>query len=323
MDRHIARNEGIGPLSVKSRHMIDADVTEGFRAGKGIIAVSLSMIDGRPGDACQLPEISWDFRHPRGEGPQYGIRCRARVGRLQMTEAFLRVLDNTDIAPRGDGDAARVRHLFDKEHVGAGIMRFDGGDGAGITVAHYDHIGRCVPTFLRFGTCPRVPAHFVHQTPGACSTRSRRLRADYGEARIHYVAQSKGSGHAAEPLLKGDGRSEPLHVNLTLEMKVRKLALDGPCHGAPRDAKATGAKVGPFRAVLRGIAITPAARGKNAADKIGLVQKQIVICNHDRPLDPWGKIAAVKTQPDIEIVSRLAHADVWFSNDRAVEIPIG
>jgi hypothetical protein len=59
-----------------------------------------------------------------------------------------------------------------------------------------------------------------------------------------------------------------------------------PRHGAPRDAKATGAKVGPFRAVLRGIAITPATRGKNAADKIGLVQKQIVICNHDRPLDP-------------------------------------
>src|SRR6516164_3965475 len=159
MDRHIARNEGIGTLSVKSWHRIDADVTEGFRAGKGIIAVGLSLIDGRPGDACQLPEISWDFRHPCGESPQHGIRCRARVGRLQMTEAFLRVLDNTDIASRGDGDAARVRHLFDEEHIGAGIMRFDGGDGAGITIAHYDHIGRCVPTFLRFGTCPRVPAH--------------------------------------------------------------------------------------------------------------------------------------------------------------------
>ena len=75
--------------------------------------------------------------------------------------------------------------------------------------------------------------------------------------------------------------------------------------------------------MLRGIAITPATRGKNAADEIGLVPKQIVICNHDRPLDPWGKIAAVDTQPDIEIASRLAHADMWFCNDRAVEIPVG
>jgi hypothetical protein len=69
----------------------------------------------------------------------------------------------------------------------------------------------------------------------------------------------------------------------------QELALDGPRHGASRDAKATGVKGDPFRGVLRGIAITPATRGKNAADKIGLVQKQIVICNHDRPLDPWAK----------------------------------
>src|SRR5262249_39620985 len=145
----------------------------------------------------------------------------------------------------------------------------------------------------------------------------------YGEVRIHYVVQPKGSGHAAEPLLERDGRCQPFNVNLTLEMKVRKLALDGPCHDAAWDAKVTGTKVDPFRAVLGGIAIAPATGRKDAVDKIGLVKKQIIMCNHDRPLHPWGKIAAVDTQPDIEIASRLAHADMWFSDDGAVEFPVG
>ena len=149
------------------------------------------------------------------------------------------------------------------------------------------------------------------------------LNAGYhGEARIHYIVQSKRSGNAAEPLLERDGRCEPLHINLTVEMKVRKLALDRPHHGAAWDTKVTGAKVGPFLAVRRGVAIAPATCGKNAADKVGLVQKQIVVCNHDRPLHPWGKIAGVDPQPDIEMASRLSHADVWFCNDGAVEISV-
>ena len=87
-----------------------------------------------------------------------------------------------------------------------------------------------------------------------------------------------------------------------------------------RGKKVTGAKVGPFLVVLGGIAIAPATRGKNAADKVGLVHKQIVVCNHDRPLHPWGEIAVVDPQPDIEMAGRLSHADVWLCNDGAVEI---
>src|SRR5439155_24803623 len=82
-----------------------------------------------------------------------------RVGGLQMTEAFFRVLDNADVASGGDGDAARIGHLFDEEHVSAGIMRFDGSNGTGIAIAHDHHVGRLVPPFLRFAACRRMPAH--------------------------------------------------------------------------------------------------------------------------------------------------------------------
>src|ERR1700730_7881753 len=87
-----------------------------------------------------------------------------------MTEAFFLVLDNADVASGGNGDAARIGHLFDEEHVSAGIMRFDGSNGAGIAIAHDDHVGRLIPPFPRFAACRRMPAHPRTRLPSSESS---------------------------------------------------------------------------------------------------------------------------------------------------------
>src|SRR5438128_10685525 len=117
---------------------------------------------------------------------------------------------------------------------------------------------------------------------------------------VQYIVQSEGSRHAAELLLERNGRCEALHVDLTVEMEIGKLALDGRHHGPARDTEIPGAEIGPFVPVLSGIAIALATCGKKAADEIGLAQKQIVVCHHNGPLHAWSEIAAVDAQPDLE-----------------------
>jgi hypothetical protein len=112
-------------------------------------------------------------------------------------------------------------------------------------------------------------------------------------ARIDCVVQSKRGGDAAETLLERNGRSKPLDVDFTIEMEIGKLAVDRLHHRAAWDTEITRAEIGPFRAVLGGIAVAPTSSRKNAADKVGLALEQIVICDHNRPLHARSKIAAV------------------------------
>ena len=48
MNGDVTRDEGIAALGVEVRHMIDADVSERFGAGKGVVAIGLTPIDGGP-----------------------------------------------------------------------------------------------------------------------------------------------------------------------------------------------------------------------------------------------------------------------------------
>ena len=100
-------------------------------------------------------------------------------------------------------------------------------------------------------------------------------------------------------------------------MKIRKLALNGLHHNTARDAKITCAETGPFHAVLRGIAIAPTAPGKDAADKLGLVQKQFPVCDHNGPLHPRSEIAPVDPQPDIVCARQLG-----YFKQRGIELDI-
>ena len=93
-------------------------------------------------------------------------RRSAVIGRAQIAETFLDILDSTNVTARRNRDASRIRHFLYKQRIGAGILRFQRCDGAGVTVTDYDHIGFVVPDF-------RLPARaeskFVYDIPTACT----------------------------------------------------------------------------------------------------------------------------------------------------------
>jgi hypothetical protein len=49
-----------------------------------------------------------------------------------------------------NGNPTRMGHLFQQEDPGAGVMRRNGGDPAGKTISHHNHIGFLIPVFNLF-----------------------------------------------------------------------------------------------------------------------------------------------------------------------------
>ena len=146
VDRHITRYERVGRGCVEPGDLLDTDVAERLGPRKRVVAVRLPPVDD--GAAClgDLVEIGGHLLHADRQRAQHAVRRRAVVRRLEMLETLLRVIDDPHVAARRDGDAARVRHLLQDQHAGAGIVRFDRSDRSGVAIADHDDIGGILPS---------------------------------------------------------------------------------------------------------------------------------------------------------------------------------
>ena len=146
VDRHITRYERVGRGCVEPGDLLDTDVAERLGPRERVVAVRLPPVDD--GAAClgDLVEIGGHLLHAHRQRAQHAVRRRAVVRRLEMLETLLRVIDDPHVAARRDGDAARVRHLLQDQHTGAGIVRFDRSDRSGVAIADHDDIGGILPS---------------------------------------------------------------------------------------------------------------------------------------------------------------------------------
>ena len=69
MNGDVTRDEGIAALGVEVRDVVDADVSERFGAGKRVVAIGLTPIDGGPCHLRKLLEISRYLLHSGSERP--------------------------------------------------------------------------------------------------------------------------------------------------------------------------------------------------------------------------------------------------------------
>ena len=133
-------------LAVEARDVVDLQEVQRVMPRIGIVARPLGAQGLAAIDLDQLGDEILDLEHAVDEGLDHIVRRRAVIGRLQVGEGRVPVVRQPQPAAGADRYAARMGHLFDQQDLRAGIVRGDGADRAGETVADDDDVDRFVET---------------------------------------------------------------------------------------------------------------------------------------------------------------------------------
>ena len=107
---------------------------------EGIVAAAPAHDDLRAVDLGQILEVGFQFAHAARDGRQHVVGHVAARSGFQIGQAGFVVENGAHAAAGADRNAARIGHLLDQQHAGAGVMRGDGGRAAGKAEADHDDI---------------------------------------------------------------------------------------------------------------------------------------------------------------------------------------